>query len=75
VDKATLIRQPPEDLTCPDCPRQVHVTEGAPLRARVIHSATRPWYQRYLAKQVTGRIRCGTVATHRGLYKPDPATR
>ncbi len=62
-----------EALGCEDCPSEVRVTEGrAVLRARVIHAATCPWYRRYQAKEVAGRIPCGTVVTHRGPYKRDP---
>lgn len=62
-----------EALACEDCPAEVRLTEGkAVLRARVIHSATCPWYRRYQAREVTGRIPCGTVVTHRGPYKRDP---
>ena len=62
-----------EDLACADCPSEVRVTEGkAVLRAGVIHSATCPWWRRYQAREVAGRIPCGVVVTHRGPYKRDP---
>jgi hypothetical protein len=63
-------------LRCPDCPAEVRVTEGATLfRARVIHSGTCPWYRRFLAKEVAGRVPCATTVTHRGPYKRDPEAR
>ena len=61
-----------EDLACPDCPAEVRVTEGAKIRARVIHSATCPWHRAYQAGGPRGRIPCGVVVTHRGPYKRDP---
>ena len=62
-----------EDLACQDCPAEVRVTAGKTvLRARVIHSATCPWWKRYQVGEVVGRIPCGTVVTHRGPYKRDP---
>lgn len=58
------------DLACPDCPAEIRVTEGVKVfRARVIHSATCPWYARYQAKEVVGCIPCGVTVTHRGPYK------
>jgi hypothetical protein len=61
-------------LRCPDCPAEVRITEGAMIRARVIHSATCPWYRRHVARErgYTGPVPCGTVVTHRGPYKRDP---
>jgi len=68
-----------EDLACPDCPSEVRVTQGSgqyhAWRARVIHAGTCPWYRRYLAGEVRGAVPCGTVVTHRGPYKRDPAKR
>ena len=61
-----------EDLACEDCPAEVRVTEGAKVRARVIHSATCPWYRRHEAREVAGCIPCGVIVTHRGPYKRDP---
>lgn len=58
-------------LRCPDCPAEVRITEYTTIRARVIHAATCPWFRRYLAKEVRGRVPCGTVVTHRGPYKRD----
>lgn len=61
------------DLACPDCPAEIRVTEGAKVfRARVIHDAECPWWKRYQAREVTGRIPCRTFVTHRGPYKRDP---
>jgi hypothetical protein len=54
------------DLACLDCPAEVRVTEGTTLRARVIHAATCPWWQRYQAGEVKGRVPCGTAVVHRG---------
>lgn len=65
----------PCSLACPDCPSEVRITERSEIRARVIHSATCPWYRRYLAREVTGRIPCGATVTHRGPYKRDPQAR
>ena len=60
------------DLACPDCMAEIRITEGAKIRARVIHSATCPWYRAYQAGGPRGRIPCGVVVTHRGPYKRDP---
>jgi len=60
------------DLACPDCPAEVRVTEGRRVYARVIHSATCPWYRAYQAGGPRGRIPCGVTVTHRGPYKRDP---
>ena len=59
-------------LKCADCPSEVRITEGLKLyRARVVHDAGCPWYRRYQAHEVTGRIPCMTVVTHRGPYVRD----
>lgn len=70
---AELVSEMQGDLACPDCPAEVRVTAGVKLfRARVIHTAECPWWQRYQAREVTGRIPCCTVVTHRGPYQRDP---
>lgn len=70
---AELVGETQRDLACPDCASEVRVTVGVKLvRARVIHAAECPWWQRYQAREVTGRIPCCTVVTHRGPYKRDP---
>ena len=58
-------------MECPDCPAEVKITNGARnvTRIRVIHVATCPWYARFLRKEVTGRVPCGSTVTHRGPYK------
>lgn len=56
-------------LKCADCDSEVIVSGH---RARVVHAAECPWWQRYQRREVVGRIPCGTVVTHRGPYKRDP---
>jgi hypothetical protein len=76
TDLTEFMSQMREDLACPDCTAEVRITEGVRLfRARVIHDAGCPWYRRYQAREVTGRIPCMTVVTHRGPYARDPETR
>ena len=58
-------------LLCKDCPSEVRA--GLPNRWRVIHAATCPWLRRYLAREVTGTIPCGSTVTHRGPYVRRPA--
>ncbi len=73
ADMTAVISQISADVACPDCPAEVRVTEGLKVfRARVIHGAECPWYRRYQAREVTGRIPCMTVVTHRGPYVRDP---
>ena len=76
LDPGTLagfISEMQKDLACPDCRAEVRVTAGVKLfRARVIHDAECPWWKRYQAREVAGRIPCCTVVTHRGPYKRDP---
>ena len=62
-------------LACPDCPSEVRVTVAQRAYARVIHSATCPWYRAYQAGGPRGRIPCGVTVTHRGPYRRDPAPR
>lgn len=73
ADLTAFMDEMRDDLACPGCPAEVRVTEGVKLfRARVIHAADCPWYRRYLAREVVGRIPCSTFVTHRGPYKRDP---
>jgi hypothetical protein len=70
---AGVMSEMQRDLACPDCKAEVRVTVGVKLfRARVIHDAECLWFQRYQAREVTGRIPCCTVVTHRGPYQHDP---
>ena len=70
---AEYVNELQTDLACPDCAAEVRITVGVKLfRARVIHAADCPWWQRYQAREVTGRIPCCTVVTHRGPYERDP---
>ena len=73
MDREALIAEMAADLACSDCKSEVRVTEGIKLlRARVIHDADCPWYRRYQAREVVGRIPCRTFVTHRGPYVRDP---
>lgn len=73
TDLTEYMAEMQRELACPDCPAGVRITEGVRLfRARVIHAATCPWWRRYQAGEVCGRIPCSTTVTHRGPYKRDP---